>query len=144
MVNDTVRRFGYPHSLVHEYDGWVVLLRNDQITVGSLVLAVKSEATSLSGVAAETLAELGSVSSDIERALAATFAPDKLNYLMLMMVDPHVHFHVLPRYAEPREVAGISFIDRAWPRPPVLTDVTRTNHTQREAILNTLRKAWPA
>lgn len=144
MVNDTVRRFGYPDTLVHEYDGWVVLLRNDQVTLGSLVLAVKGDATSLSGVSPDTLAELSSVCHDIEGALAATFAPDKLNYLMLMMVDPHVHFHVLPRYAEPRDIAGVSFVDRAWPKPPVLSDVTRTTDAEREAILSALRGAWPS
>ena len=30
-------------------------------------------------------------------------AYERINYLMLMMVDPHVHFHVIPRYSgEPR------------------------------------------
>lgn len=144
MVNETVRRFGYPQTLVQEYEGWVVLLRNDQVTLGSLVLAVKDDATSLSGVSPDTLGELRSVTEDIERALAATFVPDKLNYLMLMMVDPHVHFHVLPRYAEPRDIAGVSFVDRAWPKPPVLSDVTRTTDAGREAIQNALRGAWPS
>ena len=40
MVNDTIAKFGYPDSLVHEYDGWVVLLRHDQVTPGALVLAL--------------------------------------------------------------------------------------------------------
>ena len=34
-------------------------------------------------------------------------------------VDPngvkHVHFHVLPRYAEKRSFVGVEFIDDAWP-----------------------------
>ena len=46
------------------------------------------------------------LSLDLDTALAKTFAPDKLNYLMLMMVDPDVHFHVLPRYAAARAFAG--------------------------------------
>ena len=134
MVNDTVRRFGYPQSLVHEYDGWVVLLRNDQITVGSLVLAVKSEATSLSGVAAETLAELGSVSGDIERALAATFAPDKLNYLMLMMVDPHVHFtscRVTPSRVRLRASASSTGPGQDRPCSPMLP--AQTTHSAKQS-----------
>lgn len=144
MVNDTVRRFGFPQSLIHEYDGWVVLLRDDQITLGSLVLAVKSEATTLSAVAPNTLGELSHIGRDIETALAAAFAPDKLNYLMLMMVDPHVHFHVLPRYAKERDIAGVTFVDRAWPKAPAVTDVTPTTNAQRDAILSTLRNAWPS
>ena len=39
---------------------------------------------------------------------------------MLMMVDPHVHFHVIPRYDGSRSFGGMSFPDRAWPGPPDL------------------------
>ena len=31
---------------------------------------------------------------------------------MLMMVDPHVHFHVIPRYSESREWAGMTLADQ--------------------------------
>ena len=39
---------------------------------------------------------------------------------MLMMVDPNVHFHVIPRYSEPRSWNGIEFPDAGWPGPPQL------------------------
>ena len=143
MANETMVRFGYPASLIREYAGWVVLLRQDQITLGSLVLAEKSQATTLSAVAPESLAELAVVSRDIETGLGGAFAPDKLNYLMLMMVDPHVHFHVLPRYADRRDFAGIPFVDGAWPKAPSISDVTPTTAAQREQIAQALREAWP-
>jgi len=38
---------------------------------------------------------------------------------MLMMVDPDVHFHVLPRYENPREFGGRTHNDRFWPKPPI-------------------------
>jgi diadenosine tetraphosphate (Ap4A) HIT family hydrolase len=41
----------------------------------------------------------------------------KINYLMLMMVDPHVHFHVLPRYEGDRSHGGIEVVDAGWPGP---------------------------
>ena len=47
--------------------------------------------------------------ADIERALRATFDHQKINYLALMMVDPHVHFHVIPRYSGSREFEGSTF-----------------------------------
>jgi len=37
-----------------------------------------------------------------------------------MMVDPNVHFHVIPRYSEPRVWAGVDFVDAGWPGPPRL------------------------
>src|SRR3546814_13935927 len=44
-MNETIRKFGYPATLIREYDPWVVLLRPAQLTLGPLVLAAKSEAT---------------------------------------------------------------------------------------------------
>ena len=46
-MNETIQRFGYPATLIAEYEHWVVLLRPAQPTLGSLVLAAKGEATSL-------------------------------------------------------------------------------------------------
>ena len=44
-MNETIAKFGYPETLVAEYTHWVVLLRPAQPTLGSLVLAAKSEAS---------------------------------------------------------------------------------------------------
>ncbi len=38
-MNETIQRFGYPATLVAEYEHWLVLLRPAQATLGSLVLA---------------------------------------------------------------------------------------------------------
>ena len=43
---------------------------------------------------------------------------ERINYLMLMMVDPNVHFHVIPRYSEARQWDGVEFPDAGWPGPP--------------------------
>jgi diadenosine tetraphosphate (Ap4A) HIT family hydrolase len=39
---------------------------------------------------------------------------------MLMMVDPNVHFHVIPRYSTPRTWNGVEFADSGWPGAPQL------------------------
>jgi diadenosine tetraphosphate (Ap4A) HIT family hydrolase len=36
------------------------------------------------------------------------------------MVDPNVHFHVIPRYAGAREWNGREFVDVGWPKLPDL------------------------
>ena len=46
------------------------------------------------------------------------FQYDKINYLMLMMIDPNVHFHILPRYSENRDFEGFYFKDYGWPGLP--------------------------
>ncbi len=39
---------------------------------------------------------------------------------MLMMVDPNVHFHVIPRYPAAAQWSGVAFADAGWPGPPQL------------------------
>ena len=119
-MNPTVEKFGYPGSLIREYDHWVVLLRPAQVTLGSLVLAAKSGASAYSALPPEAFTEQGRVVADIEAALQSFCAFEKINYLMLMMVDREVHFHVFPRYSAARTVDGIDFPDHGWPGPPDL------------------------
>ncbi|WP_394657941.1 HIT family protein [uncultured Novosphingobium sp.] len=120
-MNETIRKFGYPATLVAEHDHWVVLLRPAQPTLGSLVLAAKSDVTAFGDLPARAHAELKVVTSAIETALRGFVDYAKLNYLMLMMVDPHVHFHVIPRYEGSREWQGKQFPDAGWPKVPDLS-----------------------
>jgi diadenosine tetraphosphate (Ap4A) HIT family hydrolase len=142
MPHETLRRFNYPHTLLKEYQHWAVLLRPKQVTAGSLVLACKEEATRLSDVSAEAFAELKTATTDLENVLKQTFAYEKINYLMLMMVDPHVHFHVLPRYSSPREACGVVFLDMDWPKPPDVTRTVDMTEQQFVALLELLRSRW--
>ncbi len=120
-MNETIRKFGYPATLVAEHDHWVVLLRPAQPTLGSLLLAAKSDVTAFGDLPAQAHAELKVVTSAIETALRGFVDYAKLNYLMLMMVDPHVHFHVIPRYEGSREWQGKQFPDAGWPKVPDLS-----------------------
>ena len=119
-MNPTIEKFGYPATLVREYEHWLVLLRRAQVTLGSLVLAAKSDGTAFSALPRAAFAEQADVIAAIERALTAFTGYERINYLMLMMVDPNVHFHVIPRYSEPRRWNGLEFPDAGWPGPPRL------------------------
>jgi diadenosine tetraphosphate (Ap4A) HIT family hydrolase len=142
-MNATIGKFGYPSSLLHEYRSWVVLLRPAQPTLGSLVLACKEDAISLGSVSGAAYAELSTAIADLERALRQAFDFRKINYLALMMVDPHVHFHVIPRYAEPREFDGVRCEDAAWPKPPDLSRTLPLSGAQLAALQARLLAAWP-
>jgi diadenosine tetraphosphate (Ap4A) HIT family hydrolase len=142
-MNETIRRFGWPATLVAEYDHWLVLLRPDQPTLASLVLAAKGEATAFGALGGEAFAELGRVVADIEAALRQAVAPAKINYLMLMMVDPHVHFHVLPRYEGERSACGVAIEDAGWPKAPALAEATALTADQIAAMTSWLKKLWP-
>lgn len=119
-MNETIAKFGYPETLVREYEHWVVLVRPSQPTLGSLVLAAKSQATEFHALPDEAFAELKHVVTAIEKALADFVGYAKINYLMLMMVDPNVHYHVIPRYEGQRTFRDVSFEDAGWPALPAL------------------------
>lgn len=142
-MNATITRFGYPASLVADYEHWVVLLRPQQATLGALVLAARSDAHAFGDLGVEATAEIARVTRDIETTLAAIFSYDKINYLMLMMVDPHVHFHVLPRYADERQHDGARFVDPGWPGPPRLDLENETTPDSRDRLRQQLLAAWP-
>jgi diadenosine tetraphosphate (Ap4A) HIT family hydrolase len=134
MTNQTAVRFGYPDTLIREYDHWLVLLREPQPTLGSLILCEKSDATEFANISAASFQEMSVVVGDIERALKAAFSYEKINYLMLMMVDPNVHFHVIPRYSEPQSACGLTIADPGWPVVPQLGVAQEITPAQRDAL----------
>ena len=119
-MNPTIEKFGYPATLVKEFRHWLVLLRPAQVTLGSLVLAAKSDCTAYGALPPEAFTEQRQAVAAIERALAGFVRFERINYLMLMMVDPNVHFHVIPRYDGKRSWDGEDFADNGWPGPPDL------------------------
>jgi diadenosine tetraphosphate (Ap4A) HIT family hydrolase len=143
-VNETIRRFGYPATLIAEYAHWVVLLRPAQPTLGSLILAAKGEATAFSDLDSAAFAELQQAVRDIERVLADAVGYTKINYLMLMMVDPHVHFHVIPRYEGERSACGVAVRDAGWPKVPVMGEAIALSEEQIQAVSAWLRSLWPS
>lgn len=143
MFNPTIARFGYPATLVREYAHWLVLLRPAQVTAGSLVLAAKSDATAYGALPTEAFAEQGAAITEIEQLLQRLVAYERINYLMLMMIDPHVHFHVIPRYPGRRTLGGLDIEDVGWPGPPDLKTAVPLGDEQIAAFCAEIRAAWP-
>lgn len=142
MTNQTAVRFGYPDTLIREYDHWLVLLREPQPTLGSLILCEKSDATEFANISTESFQEMSVVVGDIERALKAAFSYEKINYLMLMMVDPNVHFHVIPRYSEPQSACGLTIADPGWPVVPQLGAAQEITAAERDALKAHISGYW--
>ncbi len=142
--NPTICKFGYPVSLVRGYEHWVVLVRPQQVTLGALVLACTDTAEAFSAISPAAFAELRQVTQDIERGLMAFRRYEKINYLMLMMVDKDVHFHVLPRYGADQEFDGTVYADAGWPGPPNLSTGPRLEPDRRASIVAGLKASWGA
>jgi diadenosine tetraphosphate (Ap4A) HIT family hydrolase len=137
-----MRKFGFPDSLVREFDHWVVLLRPGQVTLGSLVLAAKSDATAFGALPAGAHAELAQITGEIEATLRTEVDYQRINYLMLMMVDPNVHFHIFPRYEGSRTLEGVTVSDHSWPGPPDLKSAIELPTDASHRIRNRLMQNW--
>jgi len=142
MLNPTMQKFGYPDTLIRDYEHWCVLLRPAQATLGALVLVCKDPAEAFSDISPEAFTELSLVTGDIEQSLSTFQAYRKINYLMLMMVDPDVHFHVLPRYDQPQSFEGTVYPDPGWPAVPDLSKAINLEPEPRARLVEALRDIW--
>ncbi len=142
--NATIAKFGYPETLIATYPHWMVLLRPQQATLGALVLASTSTATSFAALDQAAFTELKMVIGDIEGVLGKAFKFEKINYLMLMMVDLEVHYHVIPRYGSIKTFGDASFADHGWPALPDLGSAYDLSETTRAELAAFLRGRWPA
>lgn len=141
-VNATMLKFGWPDTQIADLDEWAVLLRPEQPVLGALVLVCKQPVTAFGDVDAAGFAEFGQAIKAIERMLQHAIDYEKINYLMLMMKDPDVHFHVLPRYKGSRERNGLEIIDAGWPGPPNLGEAVSLTSQQQSQMTHYLREHW--
>lgn len=113
-------KFQVEDLLIVQTDYWRWSLRPVQCTLGAGILSLKRPAESMSELSAEEGADLIAITKIIESTLKKAFNVEKMNYIMLMMVDYHIHYHVVPRYSRDIEFSNKMFKDMGWPKPPVL------------------------
>jgi len=58
------------------------------------------------------------------------------------MVDPNVHFHVIPRYDGSRSFAGMDVADAGWPGPPDLKSAAALDDAAVARMKNALVLLW--
>jgi len=144
MLKETLEKFGYPRTLIKEYKHWLLLAREQQLTLGSMILICKEDKHNFHEISPSASSELSIVTKDIELSTKKAFNYDKINYNMLMMVDPEVHFHILPRYKQVSLFNAQKFVDADWPKP---VDFTKNNNSisskQLEKIKETILENLP-
>lgn len=141
-MNATLQKFGYPESLIHESEHWVVLIRPVQVTLGSVIIAARSDVRSFGALRPEEMAEWPGLVRKFEAAIVEHFGAEKFNYLALMMVDPNPHFHGIPRYRGPVAFQGQSFTDEKFPKPPSLDVVNECSQEMLAALRDFLRPSF--
>ena len=140
--NATFRTFGGEDLLIADYHWWSVQARPRQATLGAMVLLAHGPAQAFGALADGAHGELARITRDVE-TVARDLGCQRINYLMLMMVDPHVHFHVLPRYDHDVTFADLAFADPGWPGPPDLGHAPEAADAATR-VCAALRAAWPA
>ncbi|MGR6836809.1 HIT family protein [Syntrophomonas erecta] len=120
IITEFQEKFKVNEYKIYESEHWIWSLRPHQPTLGSGILSLKRECPTFSGLLREEYADLNNIIKVIEPTLKKAFNYDVINYLMLMMFDKHVHYHILPRYAEPVDFLGTTWNDKSWPAVPIL------------------------
>jgi diadenosine tetraphosphate (Ap4A) HIT family hydrolase len=84
-----------------------VVLNRDQFFPGYTLLFTKQHVTELFHLDHVVRSALMDEVSTVAKALHTQFQPDKINYELLGNMVPHIHWHLVPRFAQ----------DPLWPRP---------------------------
>lgn len=124
VMIDFNNKFKIEDLLIYETDYWIWSLRPVQATLGAGILSLKRECATFGELVSKEFADLNNIIKVIEPTLKNTFNYDIMNYLMLMMVDKQVHYHVIPRYENQVEFLGEEWKDTAWPGVPNLAGET--------------------
>jgi diadenosine tetraphosphate (Ap4A) HIT family hydrolase len=84
-----------------------VILNRDQFFPGYTLLFTKIHATELFHLDRKFRTGLMEEISRVAEALFTVYAPAKINYELLGNMVPHIHWHIVPRFAS----------EQLWPRP---------------------------
>lgn len=103
-------------TLIKEFDYWLVLLREGQVTLGDCIIVLKREVPFFGDMSERESEELSKVFRWYEDKCRIVFGAIKFNYIAAMMRDNFVHFHAFPRYNKSIEKYGIEWKDEKWPR----------------------------
>jgi diadenosine tetraphosphate (Ap4A) HIT family hydrolase len=140
-LNKILKAFDFKNTLIKEYENWYLLLRSEQVTLGSMVLIEKSFKTKYSEISSSSFKEFGFIIKEIEPLLQSLFSYKKINYLMLMMRDDEVHYHIIPRYNKDILLYDYNFIDPGWPALPDLTYKNEINLDTQINLINLIKNA---
>lgn len=123
-----------------ELDGGALVLRNDELRIvlvddadypGFVRVIWNAHVREMTDLAPPQIARLMGAVLAVEDALRAILAPLKVNLASLGNMTPHVHWHVIPRFAD----------DAHYPKPVWAErqrDVDRATLTARRALLPAL------
>lgn len=120
------------HLVFYETETSTAKLNPDQYFLGYSFVVFNNHEIELYDISNEERRGFLEDMSKVARALALAFKPDKMNYELLGNGQPHMHWHLVPRYRS----------DPLWGRP-IWTSGTKRKRLGQEAyadLVNRIRK----
>jgi len=109
-------RVDYEQLKIKSYKYWDLYLHENQCYLGRTFVQLKEEdgVDDFLSIEGEVRDEFFLIGEEVKAALKILFQPDKMNYTALSNTSPVIHVHIIPRYKESREFAGVTFKDTRW------------------------------
>jgi len=105
-------------DFIYETKYWIVFLALDQSYLGRCVVVLKRHCGDLAELTQEEWLDFSEIVKKLESALKKSFDATMFNWTCLMNhayrnnpPNPHVHWHLRPRYNHDVEFAGLTFKD---------------------------------
>ena len=117
-VTEFRENFRLDELTVAEHGDWVISVRPAQLTLGAMVISTRRGELELASLTPESGVDMTRAFGTAERLAKDVYGAVRINLACLMMKDPIVHYHVLPRYDQAVERYGHTWEDADWPGPP--------------------------
>lgn len=91
-------RNGNNPSFIHEFDHSILVVGDHQFHPGYALLLLKDHVRELHELGSSVQVALFQELMKAGRAIVDTFDPWKMNYSCYGNADPHIHWHLFPRY----------------------------------------------
>ncbi|MFH0831883.1 MAG: HIT family protein [archaeon] len=105
----------YEELLIKDYKYWTIYLYKNQYYLGRVYIWAKREnAFDFMDITSEEQKEFFEIGRAVKKALKKLFNPDLFNWVSQGNITPHLHIHLIPRYASPRKFGEIDFNDERW------------------------------
>ena len=107
-----------PKTQLLETEYWSVGIGNNHAYLGRAYVTLRSHKGSLSSLSQEEWSDFQEVVRKLEKAYKAAFGAEPLNWGCFMNhafgaepFNPHVHWHIFPRYKSAPTIEGMTFDD---------------------------------
>lgn len=127
--------------LIARLDTGYAVLADNQLIPGYTIFVCDTCAPELHALPADLRSRFLDEMALVAEAVFRACAPRKLNYELLGNSASHLHWHLLPRYADDANPAWPVWINDAWMRAPTPTPIDPTDLT---ALRDGIRRALDA